>query len=623
MEDILTQRFNYATIIPFKNYCKLSEKKSSSNTFNDDLEVIDGEEKWHNLFEKRLKLPIGRSISFTEPFNKKKKTKFFYNNQEVGENLQFNYAYKNHRLHTNCFDTTKDNQIKRHFGNPFSEISISVIERSVRRHDDKITMKVYRHYKRRGVNCIYFKKGFSVDSLTFNTKTGNFTVTHINSSGKSKSKRFRKNCFISLQNFINSHIGVFKINEHFLSKTSRLFKEFNDIFDNNEFSEAMQNALGLDKNINLDPDKFLESFLELFVKTKQIKVPNNYSDLLIKLYPTEKYLKKNDRKLIASILDMCGIKSKVTIKLCHTCGNIDIKFLTKLCSYFGKDFPKYLGSIRPELFSNYNKENYNHIHKNNLNAICQYSINDNEKENLVKVFNDGWVPRMTIDFIEDHFNMINKIKVYDPSCQMRAKNRKEFDEEHIQFTRLITAIRKGWVIEYQFHEKMINEIEAPIKIFKSIEIGGGLKGTDMNDIKTIYPHILKRDEEYQEEGSYMHHCVASYADKDKSIIVSFRTEDKSDRVTCEYDCQSGELIQARHFCNASPPDYIKTAIDKVSPTVKKLARLGLLHSIEKKKVPIKINGIEIQKDDREPRRPNDNNMRGNPFALLLDEPLPF
>ena len=300
MEDILTQRFNYASIVPFKNYCKLSEKKSSSNTFNDDLEVIDGEEKWHNLFERALKLPIGRSISFTEPFNKKKKTKFFYNNQEVGENLQFNYAYKNHRLHTNCFDTTKDNQIKRHFGNPFSEISISVIERSVRRHDDKITMKVYRHYKRRGVNCIYFKKGFSVDSLTFNTKTGNFTVTHINSSGKSKSKRFRKNCFISLQNFINSHIGVFKINEHFLSKTSRLFKEFNDIFDNNEFSEAMQNALGLDKNINLDPDKFLESFLELFVKTKQIKVPNNYSDLLIKLYPTEKYLKKNDRKLISA-----------------------------------------------------------------------------------------------------------------------------------------------------------------------------------------------------------------------------------------------------------------------------------------------------------------------------------
>ena len=113
---------------------------------------------------------------------------------------------------------------------------------------------------------------------------------------------------------------------------------------------------------------------------------------------------------------------------------------------------------------------------------------------------------------------------------------------------------------------------------------------------------MKREEEYDEEGRFMHHCVASYSDKEKSIVISIRTENKQDRVTCEFDCQTGTLIQARHFCNNQPPADIEMAVDKLKEKTKIYARMGILHSLDKKKVPIKINGIEVMSEHREPRR---------------------
>jgi hypothetical protein len=132
---------------------------------------------------------------------------------------------------------------------------------------------------------------------------------------------------------------------------------------------------------------------------------------------------------------------------------------------------------------------------------------------------------------------------------------------------------------------------------------------DLEDNKfgniTFYPFILKREEDYSEEGSFMHHCVASYSDKDRSIIVSIRTQDKSDRVTCEFDCQTGSLIQSKHFCNGQPPEDIAMAVVELTKKTKGYARLGLLNSISRQKVPIKINGIEVTPEQREPRRLTD------------------
>jgi hypothetical protein len=176
MEEIITQKFNYATITLFKDYCKIGDKKKITNV-NGDLDSFDDEEettstkKFTILFGELRRSKVGRMVDFHKQIGKRK-TRYFYGDSEVGERVNMNYAVYN-------FETRNDRHIKRHYGNPFSEITVNAIERSIRRHGDKVTIKIYRQHKHRQFNSIYFKKSMSVTSITFNLVTGNFTTLNM------------------------------------------------------------------------------------------------------------------------------------------------------------------------------------------------------------------------------------------------------------------------------------------------------------------------------------------------------------------------------------------------------------------------------------------------------------
>jgi hypothetical protein len=261
-------------------------------------------------------------------------------------------------------------------------------------------------------------------------------------------------------------------------------------------------------------------------------------------------------------------------------------------SYSGGEYPKF----------KFAKEFKNH----------EYQISNNEKENIVKILNNincevkGYQrltgqketlinPRFVGD-LHDHFNMIKKLRQFIPDLQLKAKNIDDFDKEHLELSKMMKFIKKGYVTEYRFADKMVEDVESPIQV--KINLGDDDNPTWVTP--EYYPHILKREEEYDEEGKFMHHCVASYSDKDKSIIISVRTDDGKDRVTCEFDCQTGNMIQARHFCNAQPPEDIALAIEQLKKKAKTYARMGILHCVESKKVPVKINGIEVVPEKKEP-----------------------
>jgi hypothetical protein len=200
-------------------------------------------------------------------------------------------------------------------------------------------------------------------------------------------------------------------------------------------------------------------------------------------------------------------------------------------------------------------------------------VNNNEHfENSLKV-------------LDDHFRMIKRIREFDPSIHLKAKTEQEFNIEHRELSKIISVINKGWVIEYLYDEKVLSDLERPLNCLK-----------DENSLHVLYPCVLKREEDYKEEGSFMHHCVASYSDKDKSIIISLRTESGMDRVTCEFDIQSGRCLQQRSFCNAYPPSYFEDGLLLLSQKVEQYSRWGTLNWKEKKKVPVKVNGIEIMQE---------------------------
>jgi len=617
MKDIITQKFNYAVITPYKDYCKLSDRKRLEKTFTDNLDLFDEEDNDVFLMKSHMKDMSKKQTGkiFTLPIKKKKKLNYFYSINEINERFSLEYLYNNPSNGIPQFETTKQNQIKRHYGREFSEISLFTIERSVRLHGDKLTIKLYTQTKTRRFNCIYFRKKFNVQSLTFNFKTGNFVTLNMSKTGKTNSRDFRTNSFNMLRKLIagNSFLSL----KNFIPKNSRIYNEYSKIFDDTIFNEKIKESLGIgvgNEQYSMKPDSFVRDIIQKFIEVKKIKVPNGDVEfILTNFYPTEKYLKKNDRKLLASVLDLIGIKTKYTIKLLHQYPNLNLIGLIKLCHYFGSDYSKYISNLNPIVFENSYIKNTNTIDSENnkfmalnvITNITRYYLTDVEKENLIRIANDqsyhteSILSQRFMQLVEDHLRMIDTIREYDSSIYMKAKTREEFNNEHRELTKIQTAINKGWVIEYKFSEKMVEDVEKPIPL--KINLGTKDNPSYGEDLGiSFYPVILKREEDYIEEGNFMHHCVATYADKDRSIIISVRTKDEMDRVTCEYNCQDGRLLQARHFCNKQPPADIEHAISDLNKKVQKYARLGLLHASEKIKVPLKINGVEIVK--KEPTR---------------------
>jgi signal peptidase I len=534
------------------------------------------------------------------------------------------------------FYTTKDRHIKKYYNEPFSDILVVILERSIIRRGDKVTIKTNKYTKHRGFNCKYFKANKFSTSVTFDMIKGDFLL--VTSAGKDKCRKklkptFRKNSFNHLMNFIKSPDGPFRFLRNHMGKNNGLYKELYYAFDDKQFNQSLYSVFNrmitYPTDGTLFRDLFYDEVMRWFINTKKIKTPNEYRDLILRYYPTEKYLKKNDRKLVASILDVFQIKSKITIKLLHERPNIDLRSLIKLCYLFGDQYQKYIGSIGFNMFGV--MSTINDLPSSSLKMMesnCSdyknhgYDINDTEKENLLKVLtsepkNGSIINENFIGLIVDHFRMLNRIREYDPNIRMKANNITKFHSEHNELSKIISAIKKGWVIQYFYPEETIRQIQQPIKIFKSIDIGPGLKGTDMDNYITITPHVLTREEEYIEEGKFMHHCVASYAETDTSMIISLRTDDQQDRVTCEFQISNGKLIQAKHFSNAQPPKQFEFVIEEVTDIVRIHARFGTLNWLKKDRVPIKINGIEIPAEKREPRRLID--------ILDLDDalPLPF
>ena len=635
MEEILLyQTYTYARITPFKNYSKFPRVDTSHSGIHKQVSYEDkyGGSTTTEYYDGDSGVPIS---PLTDEI-KKKKTRFFYWDDEYKNAPIIMYASTHkHNGTSGEFYTTKDRHIKKYYNEPLSEISVHILERSIIKRGDKITIKTNKFTKHRGFNCKYFKTNKYTTSVTFDMVKGDFLLVDSSKHGRTKNTpKFRKNGFQQFNNFLDSTDGPFKFLRNHMGKNNPFYKELKNNFKDKEFNDVLSKVF----NINFPTDGsffktfFYEEVMRWFINTKKIKTPNDYKKLLVHYYPTEKYLKKNDRKLIASVLDVYQIKSKVTIKLLHEKPNIDLGSLYMLCYLFGNNYQKYIGSINKDLFGTTSDNDKGHLigasslkmMENIRDRIKNhgYDISDIEKENLLSVLTSETEKGISVDenfmaLVMDHFRMLSKIREYDPNIRMRANTRVKFHSEHNELSRMISAIKKGWVIQYFYPEETIRQIQQPIKVFKSIKIGTTLMGTDMDDYINITPYVLTREEEYIEEGKFMHHCVASYAETDTSMIVSLRTDDEQDRVTCEFQISNGNLIQARYFSNAIPPKQFEYIIESVTDLVRIHARFGTLNWLKKDRVPIKINGIEIAPEMREPRRLID--------ILDLDdaEPLPF
>lgn len=594
MEILLQQRFVHTRIGLVRDYCKLEDKERYLNggRFGDTFLKMPS----RNMIPMDLSLSTGRN----------KRVKFFSipsvkNPRNIDESAWFDQVI-------NCV-TLDDNKVKKYYNNPFAEVSVEILERSIVKRGNKVTVTSSCYKKHRMYNHRFFKTHVNKNIFTFNFDTGNFQTISIHATGKN-GRTFRTNSFSCLANQLTYSPGIFRLDNLFSKHTDnyRHKSAYKKAINDKAYQKVLSDVFNLEPYQVADRNNykgFYEKIMELFVKHKKIGVPDHsYEHFIIYHYPTERYLKKNDRKLIAAVLDRYKIKSKLLIKLFHKYPYLDIAAIAKLCVLLGDNHTKYVGTLPDSILSishNYSvAEIERDFYGSFYSRTANFKINEKEKENMIKLLCDPEHPRAItnqyLDEIYDHFNMIDKIRAYDDECMFKARNYKEFREEHQELSKMISAIRKGWVTQYIFDEKTVREIEEPIKSFKSIKIGPTLTGTDMDDFKVFKPHILKREEEYIEEGTFMHHCVASYVDHDKSLIVSIRNDDASDRITCEFNIQTGKMVQARHFCNKAVPEEFEKVLEIVQDKIRLHARYGTLNWKEKKKVAYQINGKEVKQD---------------------------
>ena len=433
--------------------------------------------------------------------------------------------------------------------------------------ENKVNLKLTTIVKTKTFGKPYFKTYKTNSVVSFNLNKGNITIIGF--------KTIRVNSFKKLHLFFNK-----LIHDTYDVYDPTLILSFDKI--KKELIEHLQYKLGINKSVTLIPEGLTNQIIDWFVERKGIKVPNNYHYLLYSFYPTEKYLKSNNRKLVLSILDKLNIKSKITNKIVHTCESCDLNLLSYFCEILGEDYQKHIGNLSPLIFNNkenmFSYRNFNDFYENlNLKLISEKNL----KENLILLINSYGDVKLKdiLGYVNDHLRMGKKVIKYYPNITLLPKSKELFIRDHSEFSAIISKINKRYSIKHLFKDETINEIETPITI---------------NDGQRLYPFLLKREEDFIEEGTFMNHCVASYSEKMSTIIVSIRTKDGNDRITCEISKQRGEKIQARHFSNENPPSYMLEALNTLLIRTMKLARYGLLNSYETIKVPALINGVELE-----------------------------
>jgi hypothetical protein len=556
-----------------------------------------------------VKTDIGIPIKGKIPIHKN----YFYS-YPIPENEKFykdyDYYFKDSRLkdkieympfHGFGVKITKNEKhLKRHYNNPFASINIKKKIYSVYEKGDIIYIRYVYFHKNKGFNTRYFTKKFDKYTISFHKKTGNFITRYERKSGgKIKSSVILK------QNNIRKLLKY--MNEIFIYSTRN--EENNSLFG---MLQTIKEHLGIDytyiEKTNGDGEfnYSVTSLLNKFVKERNIKVPNDYAHLLISYYPTEKFLKRNDRKLIQAILDKNKLKCKQLIKLMNSHPKtINLSRFMGIYEIFGDDFYKYLPNFNLNDFVRPSYERYNdYINKNNIGK--HYNLTKKEKTAVILIINDVFKNyskhthkpdlNSTIRMITDHLRMIKTLKDYYPDLKLTSTTYKHFNEEHLRLSRINNQIRKEYYIEMNFLEDTIKKIENPIGDF--------------------YPVLLKREDEYQEEGQFMHHCVSSYINSNNCVIISIRNKDGSDRITNEYDIRTGECLQSRYFCNDKPPEIFNEANSILNKRVKDLANKKTLKWTDKRKVPFKINGKEIT-ITKEQRLTEPQVVQLNPFEDIL------
>lgn len=337
-----------------------------------------------------------------------------------------------------------------------------------------------------------------------------------------------------------------------------------------------------------------------FLKNKKIKHPDNPFLLLKSCYPKIKQLRKNNMNLAHAVLDLLGMKTKVTNKILNrkpefSCFNLAIWYHLFGHNYFSQInvdviFYKETFYRIVDVFEQLNIQIHGHkdlTDKRNWKIIGNI-LSDREKLQFLRILQSidsktDICGVIQLGDILEHISIKNQLLAFNCVLKVKAKTYEEFVAEHDSWSKILNKYQKDKQKNYVYMDSFLSVVEESIVV---TQIFGG-------DV-VYYPIILKNSYEYNSESEIQKHCVRGYIENHNSIIISIRENSpfSVERITCEYRYNSNDKkfmqIQKRGKCNSPVDEKYVEVLDELETRMNSFAKK---HSYENPKIELTYNKV--------------------------------
>lgn len=400
------------------------------------------------------------------------------------------------------------------YGNQMCAVNVKRLTFVVEKFIDKISIKMFTHYKHREAGKPFFRKSSGVSFITYKFDTNDLYYGTISRGNKKKSvvKKVRRNyfggpkapfnsMFISLNHELKTYLSIEKYGNMFkaifndsMSKFLEHIPSISYLINYNNFTDNINNLDSI--------------FYENYLKTRNIKYPNNFRAFIDKTpAPSKRLLKKFNNKFVDCFMynkKMNGDKLK---KILHNSEVINEILYENLLRLLGDDF------VKNQSYEDL-KTVFNYMGGYNFRALI-FEGSKTEKKRVFSTLVDLIRKDGSITSFIDHISFYQTINQYE-KIRWLSHNLESFVKEHVDWSDKVAFYKNG--LYYRtYNLEFVKEVQNTI-------------------FNNYYPVILTESKEYIEESSTQSNCVKTYIDNPSSLIISVRqgSSKSENRVTIEY-----------------------------------------------------------------------------------------
>lgn len=451
--------------------------------------------------------------------------------------------HRSHPIFTHVRTYNDEETFNKNFNNPLFSLFSTKILIVVEEKEEKVSFKFFQSHFEKKVGNPWYRIGKHVDYITVNRKTGDVYNGFIHNYNKKRNftKAVRKNYFHS-DALSNLCAKIKNYGNHYITNAAQV---------SNDASNAFIDSII--KSENQLPR--IHKLFKFYLDKRGFKYPNNFY-LYKNFHWTKdfrKILKKNENKLVDSLMILHGVHGKKIKKCIHLSTHLNIENYVVMTKLFGDNWLSqsedailkvlnYQETISPsiiELKEYLTKDELRKVFKMIVNFVCNNEINT-------------WT-------FTDHVSMYLQLKRFgenDIKWKSDGSDYKYFSEEHLDWTDKIDHYKRG-TYQREYPSYFLSKIQQPINGF--------------------YPVILKSSNEYNSESLIQSNCVKSYIGRPGSFIVSLRKSDSDSnvRITIEYrivflknsEKVYAERVQTLGKYNQPIEDYWKPILLKLDEIV--------------------------------------------------------